>query len=128
MHQGNQARGIAWDLAKSVSKLNNKDKATFYSPIESKETTEMIAAPAPTSKTPEERAFVVDSGASMHMLPKKDLSSDEMDTANGEVQTNKEAQVYVHDFDLFVTLQLLGNTPAVLPLGKLCDEHGYTYE
>ena len=54
----------------------------------------------------------------MHMLSKSDLSSDELDTlrrsrypvtvktANGEVQTTEEAQVYVHDLDLFVTVQL----------------------
>ena len=53
------------------------------------------------SKNTEERMFVVDSGASMHILSKKDLSSDEMETlqrsrtpttvvtANGEVQTRK---------------------------------------
>ena len=76
----------------------------------------------------------------MHMLNKKDLTSDEMDTlrrsrnpttvvtANGEVQTNEEAQVYVHDLDLFVTVQLLEDTPAVLSLGKLCEENGYSYE
>ena len=40
-------------------------------------------------------------------------------TANGEVQTNEEAQVYVHDLDLFVTVQLLEETLAVLSLGKL---------
>ena len=62
--------------------------------------------------------LLVDSGASIHMLSKKDLRSDEMDTlrrsrnpttvvtANGEVQTNEEAQVYVHDLDLFVTVPL----------------------
>ena len=50
LHQEHQARGVAWDLAKSVHKLKNKDKATLYSPIEAKETKEMIAAPAPTSK------------------------------------------------------------------------------
>ena len=84
--------------------------------------------------------FVVDSGASMHMLSKKDLSSDEMDTlrssrnpttavtANGEVRTNEDAQVYVHDFDLFVTVQLLEETPAVLSFGKLCSEHRFSYE
>ena len=95
---------------------------------------------APTSKNPEEREFVVDSGASMHMLSKKDLSSEELETlrrsrtsttvvtANGEVQTNEEAQVYVYDLDLFVTVQLLEDTPAVLSLGKLCEEHGYTCE
>ena len=40
-------------------------------------------------------------------------------TADGEVQTNDEAQEYVHDLDLFVTVQLLNDTPAVLSLGKL---------
>ena len=95
---------------------------------------------APTSKSPEEREFAVDSGASVHMLSKRDLSSDEMEdsaeiqepttvvTANGKVQTNEEAQVYVHDLDLLVTVQLLEETPAVLSLGKLCEDHGYSCE
>ena len=66
----------------------------------------------------------------MHMLSRKELSSDEMETlrrswnsttvvtATGEVQTNEEAQVYVHDLDLFVTVQILVDTPAVPPLEK----------
>ena len=70
----------------------------------------------------------------------KDLSSKELETlrrsrkptavltANGEVHTNEEAQVYVYDLDLFVTVQLLEDTPAVLSLGTLCEEHGYTHE
>ena len=74
------------------------------------------------------------------MTNERDLSSDELDicrrsrnttvvlTANGEVQTNEEAQVYVHDPDLFVTMQLLEEMPAVLSLGKLCEDHGYSYE
>ena len=113
--------------------LEAEDKATFYSPVE-------IKAPVLVSQNTEERMFVVDSGASMHTLSKKDLSSDGMDTlrrsrttstvvtANGEVQTNEEAQVYVHDVDVFVTVQLLDETPAVLSLGKLCSEHGCSYE
>ena len=75
----------------------------------------------------------------MHMLSKKDLSSDEMETlwssrnpttvvtTNGEVRTNEEAQVYVHDLGLRDGAKLDG-TPAVLSLGKLCEEHGYTCE
>ena len=67
------------------------------------------------ARNTEERMFVIDSGASMHMLS-KDLSSDERNslrrsrtptkvvTANGEVHTNEEAQVYVQDLDLFVTV------------------------
>ena len=36
--------------------------------------------PAPSVLTPEEREFVVDSGASMHMLSRKDLNSAELET------------------------------------------------
>ena len=90
--------------------------------------------------TPEEREIVVDSGASMHMISEKDLSDAEMDpltkscsptiviTANGEVQTHEEATVYVKELDIFLTVKVLENTPAVLSLGKLCDENGYSYE
>ena len=92
------------------------------------------------SQTSEELMFVVDSEPSMHMLSKSDLSSEELDTlrrsrtpmtvvtANGDVQTNEEAQVCVHDLDLCVTVQFLDNTTAVLSLGKLYEEHGYSYE
>ena len=76
----------------------------------------------------------------MHMISKKDLSNVEMDTltkscsptivitANGEVQTQEEAIVYVKELDIFLTMKVLESTPAVLSLGKLCDEHGYSYE
>ena len=49
-------------------------------------------------------------------------------TANGEVQTQEEAIVYVKELDIFLTMKVLQNTPAVLSLGKLCDENGYSYE
>ena len=74
------------------------------------------------------------------MISKKDLSDAEKDTltkscsptivitANGEVQTHEEAIVYVKELDIFLTMNVLDNTPAVLSLGKLCDENGYSYE
>ena len=82
----------------------------------------------------------MDSGASMHMISKKDLSEAEMDTltksrsptivitANGEVQTQEEAIVYVKELDMFLPVKVLENAPAVLSLGKLCDENGFSYE
>ena len=66
------AREAAWKLAKSVSNLKERDRATFFSPSESR------CLPASILK-PEEREFVVDSSASMHMIRKKDLSDAEMD-------------------------------------------------
>ena len=49
-------------------------------------------------------------------------------TANGEVQTHEEPIVHVKELDMFLTMKVLENTPAVLSLGKLCDENGYSYE
>ena len=45
-------------------------------------------------------------------------------TANGEVQTKEEATENVKELDSFVTVKLLEDTPAVLSLGKLCEDHG----
>ena len=63
----------------------------------------------------------------MHvLLTRKDLNSAELETvrvsrnlttvitANGEVQTNENATVYVYDLDSFVTVQILEDTPALL--------------
>ena len=66
----------------------------------------------------------------MHMISKKDLSNAEMDsltkscsptiviTTNGEVQTHEGAIVYVTELDVFLTMTVLENTPAVLSLWK----------
>ena len=40
----------------------------------------------------------------------------------------EEATVYVKEMDLFVTVNLLEDTPAVLSLGTPCEDHGYSYE
>ena len=50
-----------------------------------------------------------------------------MVTANGEVQTSEVAQVSVCDLDLFATVHFIEDTPAVLSLGKFCEEHGHTF-
>ena len=60
------AREAAWRLAKSVLKLKEHERAAFFSPSENR------CLPASTLKC-EEREFVVDSGASMHMISKKRL-------------------------------------------------------
>ena len=124
------AREAPWRLAKSILKMKEKHKTTFFSP------SEKWCLCAPSTIKPEEREFVVDSSASMHMISKKDLNSPQLETvttsrsamivitANGEVQTNEEATVYVRELDIFLTMKLLENTPVVLSQGKLCDEHG----
>ena len=90
-------------LPNTYTSSKRKTKSTFYSPAEE------WVLPAASTKEPEERELVVDSGASMHMVSKKDLNSAELETmrvsrnpttvmtANGEVQTREEATVYVED-------------------------------
>ena len=128
------AREAAWRLAQNMLQLKEKHKTTFFS------LSDNWCLPAPSPIKPEERECVVDSGASMHMISRNDLNSAELETVttskspttvltgNGEVQTHEEATVYVKEWDIFLTMKVLDNTPAVLSLGKLCDEHGYSYE
>ena len=59
------AREAAWRLAKNILKFNEKHKTALFSPSEN------WCLPAPSTLKPEEREFVVDSGASMHMISKK---------------------------------------------------------
>ena len=113
------AREAAWKLAKNILKLKEKHKTAFFSPSDN------WCVPAPSSLKPEEREFVVDSGASMHMSSKKDLNSGDLETvttsrspttvitANGEVQTHEEATVYVKELDIFLTMKVLEDSPAV---------------
>ena len=77
--------------SKLIQVHRKKDKAAFYFPAEE------WVLPAASRKEPEERVFVVDSGASMQMVSKKDLHSAVLEnmrtsrspttvmTANGEV-------------------------------------------
>ena len=91
-------------------------------------------------KSRRKREFAVDPGASMHMVSKKDLNSAELETmrtsrspttvmtANREVQTREEATVSVKELYLFVTVMLLEETPAVLSLGTVCEDDGFSYQ
>ena len=102
------------------------NEAAFFKP-------KMQMRLAPTSNVNlDEKKFNVDSGASVHMVSKMDMSPEELETVNvsrrpttvitadGSINATEEARVYVKDLDMFVTVQLLKDTPAVLSLGKLC--------
>ena len=79
--------------------------------------------------------FVVDSGASMHMMNKQESSSDDIEnfrksknatvvlTAHKEMHTCKETLVFVFYKNQFVIAQLLEEAPTILSLRKLCENH-----
>ena len=100
-------------------KIKGENKTAFFSLLEN------WCLPAPSTLKPEEREFVVDSGALMYMISKKDMNSAELETvttsrspttvitAYGEVQTHEEATVYVKELDIFLTMKVFEDTPAV---------------
>ena len=114
------AGGKVWNLAKNIYKLKEKDNATFYSPLEE------WVLPA--------REFVVCSGASMHMVSKKDLNSAELETVtvskksddgdDGQRRGAKKRRSHGLCQRLGLTRDSYASwkTPAVLSLGKLCED------
>ena len=81
----------------------------------------------------ENREFNVDSGASLQMMSKNELTSGEKETirrskeptvittARGAAESTEEATVYVNNLDVFVTMMHLKDSLAVLSLGSLCE-------
>ena len=85
---------------KNVHKLREKNKASVYSP------SEVWSLTASSSTKPMERTFVVNSGTTMHIQGKKDLSLREIEIVQVsrnsqpvEMPTHEETTDYVHDLD-----------------------------
>ena len=110
-----------------------KKKTTFFSP------TEKWCLPSPTKIKPGERELVAGSDASMHMISRKELYSAELETDDFQVSDDSHNSQWrsadawrgysvCQRIGYFLTMKVLEDTPAVLSLGKLCDDHGYSCE
>ena len=85
------------------------------------------------------RNFILDSGASFHLMPRTDLTPEErktlrylsqpaeLHTANGIVYAFYECEVYVHDLDTKVTCLVLPDVPPLLSMGKLVRDQGFEF-
>ena len=109
-----------------IHKVKNSDTATFDTPIEDR----VMQAPT-ILKRPEERELAVEQ---QRIKFRRDGHSFEVRKFYSsvaclwEVRPHEEAQVFVHDLNQFVTVQLFEETPAVRSLGKFCGDNGYSYE
>ena len=86
------------------------------------------------------RVLIVDSGASLHLVDKKECTSTELSTlrrlpkaielhtANGGIYADEEVRIHVDELGIWVWALALDDTPAVLSLGKLCTENNFRYE
>ena len=82
---------------------------------------------------------IVDTGASDHIISMKHLTRDErksirktefglsFQTANKEVYTDKIVDFYVEDLGITVTAYVLEDSPPLISLGKIIDDHDADY-
>ena len=94
--------------------------------------------PATSTIKPEEREFVVDSGASRHMVSKSDLDAAELETMKISKYPNdrddgqrrgankRRSHGICQRIGLVRDSNVSRKYTAVLSLGKLCEDHGYT--
>ena len=87
-----------------------------------------------------DRTFVLDSGASYHLIGYNKLTEKEKATirpvdepfrvqsANGTITVEEEAQIHVPALNIWIWAQLVEDCPAVLSLGTLCGKQGWSYE
>ncbi len=85
------------------------------------------------------RPFVVDSGATYHMIGETDLTYYErqtmykfeepiaMRTADKVLWAYKGVKVFIHELEICVEAVCFPQAPAVLSLGKLVEEEGFDY-
>ena len=85
------------------------------------------------------RTYIVDSGASFHLVSRANLSDHEVSTivaldepipiqtANGEVDLSEKCEIFVRDLKVKVWAHILPDTVAVLSLGLLVEELRFSY-
>ena len=126
------ARSKAWNFAKNIYKFKEKDKASFHSPAEE------WVLPAASTKEPEEREFVVDSGASMHMVSRKDLNCrigdyDDIEESDDGDDGQRRGADKRRSHSIRQRIGLIRDSDAAWRntrssfTRKLCEDHGYTY-
>ena len=125
---GRWAARICNDFSEGHKSLGTNSTSTFHK----------RCARAASTIMPVDRVFVVDFGASMHMVSRKDINSAQLETVqaskspttvvtgSGEVLTKEEATVYVKELDLFVSNASRRYTGRSFAR-KLCENHEYNY-
>ena len=95
--------------------------------------------PVASTTEPEERKFVVDSGASMHMVSKRDLNPAELETMRtsrsrmtvmtgrtARCKQEKKRQKMSNNWTYLSMLCFLKKLAQFFPW-RVCEDHGYTY-
>ncbi len=84
------------------------------------------------------RTYIIDSGSSFHVVSRSDMTERELRTitrlrkpieiltANGQLELTETCQIYVKDLKVQLRAYILEDTVALLSLGLLVEEHGFS--
>ena len=108
-------------------------------PVPTTQSSEPAVNAISSGKGTSQRIYVVDTGASFHVIRLDDCTAEErnslrrakkrpLNTANGKVYVDWMVTNYVETLDIWVHSYVLKDAPPVLSLGQLCKEHGFKYE
>ena len=93
----------------------------------------------PRSEGDNDRKYIIDRRASLHMTGRTPLTLEDKKTArttdttciimttSGLVEAKEERTVYINNLDIFLGGKMVEDSPAVLSLGMLCEEMCYPY-
>ena len=94
----------------------------------------LITKPPPKILKPGVDALIVDSGAGQHIVDRDSVASEKhlthcgtgmrLRTANGIVETHLKTKVFLKHLGIKVIAWVLNNTPNLLSIGKLVEDHG----
>ena len=85
------------------------------------------------------RTYIVDSGASFHLVCRADMTDREIatitaldepipiQTANGVVDLSEKCEIFIQDLKVKVWAYILSDTVSLLSLGLLVEQLGYSY-
>ena len=128
-----------WEVKANTRGLKNHAGESPSTEIPQKKKRKSKRKPSAKAVTHPTRRYVVDSGASFHLVDSETLTSKELasvrklkrpipiSTANGDIELKSKCTIYVHELGEHVEAYLHEGTVAVLSLGLLCDGLGFTY-
>ena len=137
-----KARRRAWKIAQDLHQVEGEfeDKnPTFFKVINSQGQAISACADGIFMASQGHREYIIDSGASNHLVAKNQLHENEKETirpldvakriqcANGTMTIKTMAQIYVPFLEKSVWAYVMRDCPTILSLGMLCNEEGWNY-
>ena len=118
-----------WEVRANTRGLKNQVGESLSNEVPRKKKRNSKRKPSAKAVTPPTRRYIVDSGASFHLVDSETLTSKELasvrklkrpiqiSTANGDIELKSKCTIYVHELGEHVEAYLHEGTVAVLSLG-----------